>query len=48
VLVTAGNVNEGTQLIRLVDEVEPVAEPDGSTRRYPDKLHAGCPLGDGV
>jgi transposase len=40
VLTTAANVNEGTQLIPLVDAVVPIRQPRGRPRRRPKKLHA--------
>jgi transposase len=40
VLTTAANVNEGTQLPRLLDAVAPIRQRRGRPRRRPDKLHA--------
>ena len=38
--MTAANVNEGTQLTRLVDAVVPIRQRRGRPRRRPDRLHA--------
>src|SRR6266516_7522225 len=40
VLTTAANVNEGTQLMPLVDAVAPIRQKRGRPRRRPEKLHA--------